>query len=84
MEITNVHMNSPIELRFTLVDGERETVRMVFLRMDSAADPVYVTKKIAENLTRYFEMKAAGFPHDYNSETHVTGILRDASRYGCD
>lgn len=82
MKITNVHMNSPIELRFTILDGERQQVRMIFPPKN--ATPVRIGEMIADNLNRYFEDKAAGFPYDFNAEAHIAGILADAPRYGCD
>lgn len=82
MRIENVHMNTPTEIRFTIVDGDRETVRMVFLKADSSpADTAYL---MAANINRYYEIKDAGFPYDYDERKHVNEILADAAYYGTD
>lgn len=82
MKITNVHRSSAIELRFTIEDGERSTVR--YLLVSEEADPTDVAEIMAMNINHYLEMKADGFPYDYNEAEHIAGILKDAGRYGCD
>lgn len=82
MRITNLHFTTPSEMRFTIVDGDRETVRTIFA--SQTVHPFVVAEKIADSLNRYFEDKAAGFPFDYNQEAHIAGILSDAACYGCD
>jgi hypothetical protein len=82
MQIIGVHMSSPIELRFTIVDGDRDSVRMVFPPKDAA--PERIAELVAQNMNYYFADKAAGFPHDYREGEHIAGILADAPRYGCD
>lgn len=82
MQIINVHRNSPVEMRFTIVDGDRETVRMIFVNEDAAPD--YVMETMAANITHYCAIKDAGFPHDYNSAQHIADIMSDAAYYGTD
>lgn len=86
MIIANVHMNSPIELRFVIsdnIDGrDRFTTRFIFV--DDNMSPLEVAAAIANNVNLYEQVKAQDFPYDYNEADHIAGILADAPRYGCD
>lgn len=82
MLIANVHENRPGEIRFTIVDEGRQMVRFIFLPANASA--LEVAAAIANNVNHYSQMKAQGFPYDYNEAEHIAGILKDAGRYGCD
>lgn len=82
MRILDLHRVTPNEMRFTIVDGDRATVRFLFVNATATAMETAIA--MADNLNHYNEMRDAGFPHDFNIDEHVAGIYRDAARYGTD
>jgi len=82
MIIANMHQVTPGEIRFTIIDGDRATVRFIFV--NDFHTPLDVAMRIADNLNHYANMKANNFPYDYDAESHVAGILADARQYGTD
>lgn len=82
MIIVDLHRVTPAELRFTIVDGDRATVRFLFVK--DTAPATEVAGAMIDNLNHYNSMRNAGFPHDFDAAAHVAGIQADAARYGTD
>lgn len=82
MRIVDVHRVTPNEMRFTIIDGDRATVRFLFIKETTPA--LEVAGAMVDNLNHYNAMRDNNFPHDYNEAEHVAGIMNDAARYGTD
>jgi hypothetical protein len=80
--ISNVHMTTPTELRFTANVNGISAVRFVFLKIGDS--PTTIANKIADNLNRFEVLIAQGAYKPFDQAEHIAGILADASRYGCD
>lgn len=81
-KITNVHYNSPVEIRFTLEYKGIEKIR--WIHVEEYANAGMVAAAMARNINHFVELVDTDSLRPYNSEEHVAGILRDAPRYGTD